>query len=142
MSTRRFCDLCERMLTPEDDTPFVRAFSYNTNKDPQLAIGFIMITNEHNHALTDVCSKCKLRVVTEGKPHEVKLPKIATLQQMASKDVAVPVKLFAEPKEPQLSKEPPKPAIPEPIFEPSLPGDRTSPRVIIFPLEWSQRRIS
>ena len=122
MSTRRFCDLCERPLTPEDDQPFVRAFSYNTNADPASAIGFIMITNEHNHALTDVCSRCKLRVVTEGEHHVVKLPKIATLQPMSPKDMEVPVKLFAEPSEPLLPKEPPKPTPPpEPIFEPSLP---------------------
>lgn len=132
MSTRRFCDICDSPLTPEDDRAFVRAFSYNTDKDPALAVGFIMITNEHNHALTDVCSRCKLRVVVEGQPHEVAMPKIATLQPMPAHDIKPKVELFTAPPPPTpvLSEAPPKPPEPpEPIFVPSLPGERPSPRV-------------
>jgi len=80
MASRRFCDLCDEGLTPEDDKPFVRL--YSSPETSNNAIGHIMIVNEQNHVLTDVCNGCKLKVVNEGKPHDpTNMPQIATLQQ-------------------------------------------------------------
>lgn len=119
--TRRFCDICDAPLTPNDDKPFVRKATFAKNPN-FVAIGFIMITNEYNHALTDVCHGCILKVVSEGQPYTPDVSKIATLQPMPAADQKPKVQLFAEPQPPLLPKEPPKipPPPSEPIFEPSL----------------------
>ena len=103
MATKRFCDICDLLLTVEDDTPYTRKFHYGENLARE-AVGHIMIVNEQNHALTDVCIRCKLKVVNEGDP----IP-IATLQQHGSGGI---------------SSAPP--ALPVHAFEPSL---KTKPEI-------------
>jgi hypothetical protein len=71
--TKRFCDLCEKEMSPEDDKPFVRVMNN--------VVVSLMVTNEHLHAINDICHDCKVKVVNNGKPFPDKesLP-IATLQ--------------------------------------------------------------
>lgn len=146
MATRRFCDLCDQPLTPEDDQPLVRALSYtpisatgqrnySAEGPPKLqAVAYVEITNENNKPLTDVCIGCKLHIVSDGLPTTQPKPSpIATLQPKVPADTQSEIRPFAAPVvQPSklLSETPPK-LQPEPptIFEPSLPGDRPNPRM-------------
>ena len=136
MATRRFCDICDAPLTPADDIAYVRAFSYGTmppgEKRPQ-AVAYIEITNENNKPLTDICNGCKLRIVTDGESTTKPEPtRIATLQPEVAADVQPPVTPFRAPPTPPSALLPEKPPLPTPppvVFEPSLPGDRPSPRM-------------
>jgi len=108
MATRRFCDICDTPLTPEDDQPFVRVYSPTRIPAPNKVVGHVMIMNEHNHVLTDVCNGCKLIVVNEG------TPQVATLQSTgASAQVsqpATPAVLVPTPVLPFTPSIPPAPA--------------------------------
>lgn len=107
MATKRFCDICDELMQPKDDQPFSRMVEYgprHVDSSGAKAFGFIMIVNENNHPLTDVCNGCKLRIVNEG---EDELPKgqspVATLQPVAA-DQPAGIGLFAIP---PLPKSPP-----------------------------------
>jgi hypothetical protein len=128
MATKRFCDICDKQLTAEDDIPFVRELKYTRLNDglpsdqAPKAIAYVAITNEENHPLTDVCSGCKLRIVTDGSAPETKT--VATLQPMVAQDSPTPVALFALPKTPPkiLERRSPEHQQPQPIqYEPSIP---------------------
>ena len=118
--TRRFCDMCDKEMSTEDDLPFIRKLKFG---NPQkMAIGFIMITNEFNHTISDICSDCKLAIVTQGLPHVIEGSTVATLQPMVPSDQEMPVMLYREPKPPDLPDKPPQlPPNPPVKFEPSLP---------------------
>jgi hypothetical protein len=87
MATRRFCDLCDEPIQPEDDQPFIRVYvpTHSGIRAVPKAVGHIMIMNEQNHVLTDVCNGCKLKVVNDGASQT--LPAVATLQQQPSSTV-------------------------------------------------------
>jgi hypothetical protein len=76
--TKRFCDVCERPLTPEDDKPFIREYTSKVPTDSKVVVSLV-VTNEHLHQVSDVCNKCKIKVVNEGRPYVA--PQIATLQK-------------------------------------------------------------
>lgn len=110
MATKRFCDICDKQMQPEDDQAFSRSLEYfkppfgpreiNQKKDAK-AFGFIMIVNENNHPLTDVCNECKLKIVNEGTDESPNnTSSVATLQPVAA-DTRPPVKLFTPPSEPE-----------------------------------------
>lgn len=137
MATRRFCDLCDQQLKPEDAQPLVRALSYTPvsstgerdwpegEPEPQ-AVAYVEITNQNNKPLTDICMRCKLRIVTDGLPTTKPSPvPIATLQPNVPADRKAPVTLFRAGQAPSslLSETPPTVPKPEPpiIFEPSMP---------------------
>lgn len=127
MATRRFCDLCDQLLIPEDDQPFVRTLNYGdypNDEKPSQAVAYVEITNQNNKPLTDVCNGCKLRVVTDGKPTSRPTPvPIATLQPEVPADRKAPVTLFRAGEAPSslLPETPPKPTPPI-AFEPSMPS--------------------
>lgn len=107
MATKRFCDVCDILLTTIDDQPLIRTISLPESE--KLVTASVMITNENNHALTDVCLKCKLNVINLGEaPREV-----ATLQ--------LSPKLY---RGPELPTERPPPQA-SPTFEPSLRPETT-----------------
>lgn len=129
MATKRFCDICDTQLTPADDQPFVRELAFYSPGDREAnqlpdrkAVAFIAITNEENHPLTDVCSGCKLRIVTDGQP-PAKPVAVATLQPNLASDTPVAITPFRlSEKPPILPRRPPAHQPPEPIrYEPSLP---------------------
>src|SRR3954471_18189565 len=103
MATRRFCDICDQPLQPQDDQPFVRAYEYRppgeivddeTVTPPLKAVAYVEITNQNNKPLTDICSGCKLHIVTNGEPTTRPTPRpIATLQPEVPADRKPPVKL-------------------------------------------------
>jgi hypothetical protein len=141
MATRRFCDICDQQLKPEDAQPFVRAFEYRPPGEdtqdgfvplPLKAVAYVEITNENNKPLTDICNGCKLLIVTHGKPTTKPGPTpIATLQPEVAADVQPSVTPFRAPPTPPSALLPEKPPLPTPppmVFESSLPGDRPSPR--------------
>ena len=100
--TKRFCDLCQKELKPEDDIPFIRHI--NT------VVVSLIVTNEFLHAINDVCNSCKVSVVTEGSmgiPKKDNRP-VATLQQP---EESKPFAVFK-------ADEPP-------IFESSVPATQT-----------------
>lgn len=102
--TKRFCDVCERPLSPEDDKPFIREYTSKIPTDSKVVVSLV-VTNEHLHQVSDVCNKCKIKVVNEGRPYVA--PQIATLQKQQ------PPSLTAMPapfKESPTSFEPSKPA--------------------------------
>lgn len=74
--TKRFCDICEKPLTPEDDKPFVR---YHASKDAQI---MLVVTNSNGGVLTDVCENCKQVIAIDGAliPPQREPTEIATLQ--------------------------------------------------------------
>lgn len=77
--TKRFCDLCEKEMTQEDDLPFIRQLLLNSHGSTDAAIVVsLAVTNERLHAVHDVCNRCKLRIVNEGAPYVS--PAVATLQ--------------------------------------------------------------
>jgi hypothetical protein len=132
MASRRFCDMCDAQLTPEDDQPFIRELNYipvgpdgdhvwpKGEPEPK-AVAAIVITNEQNHPLTDICLGCKLKVVTDGQT-PTKPAGIATLQPNVASDTKAPVTLFRLPKDPPMAPRRP-PAHQPPIIniEPSMP---------------------
>jgi hypothetical protein len=59
---KHFCDRCEKELTPEDQTPFIRQM--------EDVVVSLMVTNEHLHAINDICNSCKIEIVTHGKPYQ------------------------------------------------------------------------
>lgn len=132
MATRRFCDICDKALVPDDDAPLVRVLEYipiawGPEEDERLtrpqAFAYVAITNEQNHPLTDVCIGCKLKIVTDGHPAP-KVAPIATLQPQVASDSSIETPFFrlAE-KPPTLSpRTPPTPPAPIAKFEPSLPA--------------------
>jgi hypothetical protein len=146
MSTKRFCDVCDRPLKNDDTLPFARQLIYTIPSDEKdfpageerskaVLIASVQVTNRNNHILTDICHACILRSVTDGTPVEPPTT-IATLQPRVAADEQPSVALFQTPPPPTpiLPEKPPqppqpaRPAAPQ-IFEPSLPGDRPSPRV-------------
>jgi hypothetical protein len=74
--TRRFCDICDKPLTPEDDLPFIR---WHAEKDVQVMVA---VTNSVGGILNDICQNCKEIIVIDGKPERPAAvqQKIATLQ--------------------------------------------------------------
>lgn len=117
MATKRFCDICDQPLKEEDDKPFIRVFEYNLTADSDSnkkakASAHVMILNEGNHVLTDVCIGCKLKIVNDGKPPTPVQQKIATLQPAPTTMPSTPlppIRTF----EPSLREEPPS-SIPPP----------------------------
>lgn len=100
--TKRFCDLCQKELIPEDDKPFIKHI--NT------VVVSLIVTNEFLHAINDVCNSCKVSVVTEGTegmPKKDNRP-VATLQLP---EESKPFAVFK-------ADEPP-------TFEPSVPAAQT-----------------
>ena len=134
MATKRFCDVCDALLQPVDDKDFIRTL-FIPDREQQAGVSpvgrkvlaYVQITNENNHPLTDVCNRCKLKVVNEG-TDEVPTPTtVATLQPQVAADARPAVHLFRPPP-PALMPDkppivpPPKPPPPPPTnFEPSLP---------------------
>lgn len=88
MATKRFCDICDSLLTEEDDKPFIRSYPYTENTVERTitkrAVGHIMIMNEQNHVLTDVCTACKLHIVNEGTIVDEFKEGVATLQPVST----------------------------------------------------------
>jgi len=106
MATRRFCDLCDEPIKPDDDKPFVRCFT-PPRQGAEKVIGHVMIMNLQNHVLTDVCNECKLRVVTDGDDYDPASAPVATLQPNFVKPVPVPTPIPVLPFTPSI---PPAPA--------------------------------
>lgn len=114
MATKRFCDICDSLMSPNDDKAFSRSLEYGNKPIPhgshvKKAFGFIMIVNEHNHPLTDVCNGCKLKIVNDGVDELPRGPagQVATLQPVAAD---TPILSF----QPSMTQ---------------LPGDRPNPRL-------------
>jgi hypothetical protein len=74
--TKRFCDLCETEMTQLDDLPFIRQLPL---RNSSAVVVSLAVTNEHLHAVNDICNQCKLKIVNEGEPYVS--PHVATLQQ-------------------------------------------------------------
>lgn len=89
--TRRFCDLCETEMVPEDDKPFVRQLSAGDTK----VVVSLLVTNEHLHAVTDICNQCKIKIVNEGETYVA--PQIATLQKHIETPIPEKRSFFREP---------------------------------------------
>lgn len=127
MATRRFCDLCDNPLKPEDDVPLVRVLEYPDERlagqKPNKAFAYVQVTNENNHPLTDVCIGCKLSIVTNGELAPTTVT-IATLQPQVAADTPVPTPFFKLPEKPPQVPLVAQPTIPVPEvqFEPSLPA--------------------
>lgn len=138
MATRRFCDLCDRALQPEDDQPLVRELEYTPisstgervwpeGEPKPKAVAYVEVTNQNNKPLTDVCLGCRLRIVTDGTATVKPSPSpIATLQPEVAADRPPVLKPFAAPTlvpSKLLPETPPKaePVAPPPPFEPSMP---------------------
>jgi hypothetical protein len=121
MASKRFCDICDALLTTADDQPFIRDLAYappnmeRVHGDAKYAhvLGYISITNENNHPLTDVCNGCKLKIVNEGQPTSKPNSRIATLQQPVAADSRPGIQPFRLPEKPPTAPPPPK-------IEPSL----------------------
>jgi hypothetical protein len=106
--TKRFCDLCQKEMSPKDDVPFIRHI--NT------VVVSLIVTNEHLHAINDVCNDCKVSVVTEG-AEGIPKKEVATLQSPVKSPPIVehhsPIQVFR-------AAEPPQ-------FEPSAPAKTATP---------------
>src|SRR3954471_2084057 len=135
MATRRFCDLCNAQLTPADDQPFIRVLNFRTYSDEPTVAGeepvldrkataFVAITNENNHALTDICNGCKLKVVNKGEVKTSTQPSpIATLQPSVAADATPTIPLYAAPPQPTPVMPDKPPTVPTP--PPLIPFERS-----------------
>lgn len=63
MATRRFCDLCDQPMQPQDDEPFIR---HSPLKDIQIAL---IVTNQSGGVVNDLCNSCKVELVLHGLPN-------------------------------------------------------------------------
>ena len=97
--TKRFCDICEQELTLLDQMPLIREIEVLKKLGYTRAMAYVAITNERNKPLTDICQKCKIKIVTEGHtPAQSGQGKtIATLQPEVAADLKPSLEPFAEP---------------------------------------------
>lgn len=112
MATKRFCDICDTLFTEEDTQPLIRILKYGEQQGSTLiARASVMITNEHDHVLPDICVPCRIKIITEGE-------KVATLQPTYAP------KLIPPPPEVAQLREGPAPVN---MFEPSIKTNRPEP---------------
>lgn len=91
--TRRFCDLCDKPLQPEDDKPFIKQLPLGVGASNAMIVVSLAVTNEHLHIITDICNSCKLKVVNEGQQYTAPSQiRVATLQpEQMSKTSTIPI---------------------------------------------------
>ena len=125
--TKRFCDLCQKELIPEDDRPFIRHLN-------QVVVSLV-VTNEYLHAINDVCNSCKVSVVTEGAEGMPK-QEVATLQHPTKTPPIVeqsssPIQVFRAADPPKF--EPSVPAKPATLTDASSGDESEQPRELHVP---------
>lgn len=60
MAARRFCDICDALLTEEDNKPFIRC-----HKEKDVKVSMI-VTNSQGSVESDICNNCKQTIIIDG----------------------------------------------------------------------------
>lgn len=58
--TKRFCDVCGRALEKTDDLPLIR---FDQNQPIKC---LVLVTDINGNAMTDVCTHCRIAIITQG----------------------------------------------------------------------------
>lgn len=118
MSTRRFCDYCDKPLSLEDAAPIVREYelpviSPELERLPPVKLqAHLVVYNSHLHPVVDICHRCQHLVLENGVQIATLQPeKITSLVSSVAADVPPPVQLYKEPDTTHLPVRPPAPPI-------------------------------
>ena len=72
--TKSFCDRCEAEITEADRQPFIRE---DTKSNIRIAL---IVTNLNDHAIVDVCNRCKAEIVSNSDSSSLPVVAISTPQ--------------------------------------------------------------